>query len=303
MRRKCFEPYDTILACFSSFGNDSLRTGFVDKILNNFDIMRSKGLHVDVKIHVTHLPMFMPAFVSGLQVNYSLNKKAIQGLKYHFAGECRYDFRKALEADAYAYYLLLENDMEVTLEHLEALCREFKYVTKLNEERNIVSRKNATLFFRPGLVRFEHMPSGTRVLPDYPFCCNAQINRVIELGGRRFVVPKNPYEGLYFLPAYLFRVLLRKHSVSATAFGFYDKKIQRKLIREYHAGLWMESFTTKIVPLDNYETHLVHHLGDKYTKIWSTPTAEEYFKAAERYTDAPIVLKVPPGAVLWIRDK
>jgi len=92
-----------------------------------------------------------------------------------------------------------------------------------------------------------HRPeNGTRNSMDWP---QTNIDRIIEVGERKYVVPTNPYEASYFLPATHFKRFLAQH-LARHGYGFAQdiSSIKTGLIREHHAGLFKCSLLQKPCP-------------------------------------------------------
>ena len=109
---------------------------------------------------------------------------------------------------------------------------------------------------KPGLIRYE---GENETLNDY-FLNDGRKHRLIQLSGKQYLIPKSPYEALYFLPTKFFSELRRKHAVQKN-YDFFAPKIiwEGRLIREMHAGLWFREFTEKVVPVENIRKFLIHH--------------------------------------------
>ena len=120
-------------------------------------------------------------------------------------------------------------------------------------------------------------------------CCPPQIDRIIQVGHRKYVVPSNPYEALYFLPATHFKRFLAEH-LARYGYGYAQDLSFTEgggLIREHHAGFWMKNLVTKIVPIEHFEEFMVHHMSNNYVNN-SLPSVEHYLNSAQNYDGNPI---------------
>jgi len=234
-------------------------------------------MKIDVKLFITEFdqPYYPnPTLPKGLTIEQKWRDKE---LKHHFSGSCRPDMNISLSQRTHTHYLYLEDDIIVTARNLEYLCLEFK---RLDE--------NDISGFRPGLLRYEvkNLVSGkdVNVLTDNSLCCPPQIDAVVELKGKSYMIPRNPYEASYFLTSEHLKKLSDKVSYTS------ELTSAQGLIREHHAGLWLSGGVTKIVPLENFEDSLVLHITGNYVNN-SLPSADYYLEAVNEYSGEPITLK------------
>ena len=275
----CFRNEDRLFVCITSY-NNPLRSGNLDLIIESLACLcTSSGMGIDVKLFITEFDHpYYPGqtLPRGLTIEQKWRDKE---LKHHFSGSCRPEMNFSLTRRTHTHYLYLEDDIIITSQNLEYLCLEFKHLDTTENSG-----------FRPGLLRYEvkRVDSGTdvnvlKVLTDNSLCCPPQIDAVIELEGRSYIVPRNPYEASYFLTSKQLKMLSAETqytSVLTSAKG---------LIREHHAGLWLSGLVTKVVPLDSFEKSLVLHISGNYVNN-SLPSAEIYLKAATTYAGKPIAL-------------
>ena len=144
--------------------------------------------------------------------------------------------------------------MNITLNHLEVLCRQFKFLRGHNFEGKQL---------KPGLLRYE---GENYSLTDFwASHFSKGSNKVINIEGKLYLLPYNPYEALYFFPVDVFIDLVELHKERKNYDLFAPRIIwEGKLIREFHAGYWFKDFTAKVVPLEGLENFLVHHMPENY---------------------------------------
>lgn len=291
--QRCLSEKDRLFACIPSAITENLETrfGMLTQLLDNLNLVHESGTRVDVVLHLSSAPPYDISYKSGMSVQTFVSKiptgsiteknrrRAKRGKKtfkkdyvsYHFNGLCRNSFREALSKKIYSYFLYSENDMNITFSHLDNLCKEFKF---LDQQR----RSGKTL--RPGLLRYEGNNNSLTDLLQSSFMGNqirscrkaadrAQgMNRVpcfIQFAERRYFVPPNPFEALYFLPVPAFLKLVHLHN-TYKKYDFYIERVvtEGKLIGEFHSGLWFHNYVIKVVPIENLENFLVKHMPENY---------------------------------------
>ena len=139
----------------------------------------------------------------------------------------------ALRSCRYDLYGLSDHDMAITYRTLQALCREF-------------NRLEGTRYF-PGVLRYETLTNRSnapRFLPDNSLCCNPQIASVIETGGRRYIVPFNPFQALFFMPAADLRRTMQENRIRLPR----DRPKERVDPRAYWATYWLHNNIRVKVP-------------------------------------------------------
>ena len=143
------------------------------------------------------------------------------------------------------------NDLNITLAHLDHLCKEHAVFNGTD--------------LMPGLMRVDHGPGGGQTLTDqasvYPLAR-------VELDGRVYAIPKNPYSAMWLLPLHRLACVLyqtkrqglhwlRRRGLSAVGLGHGGM--------EKYSGLWLNQWFVPAVALDvPRHTVLIHHLSDKY---------------------------------------
>jgi hypothetical protein len=163
---KCLRESDQIFVCSTSFGTSFPRFVMLKQILDNLNEVHTSGVQVSIKVYFTSEPPFNTSFSSGMELNFSIadeygeknqrkrrkHTKIIQArvktnrTNFHFSGLCRNDFRRVVESGRFSYILYVENDMNITLGHLENLCKEFKLLEGLTYKNRLI---------KPGLIRYE----------------------------------------------------------------------------------------------------------------------------------------------------
>lgn len=185
------------------------------------------------------------------------------------SGAYRKYFWESLSERRYDYYMVVENDINVTMNNVEALCRESHYLA-------------GTGNLMPGLMRYEvERPSpedlpgaDQRFLIDAPLffgrCLNHRllICDVVKVRGRPYVIPVNPYQAMWFLSSKALRSAIKMYTrIHRKPRAWLQDtrifKVSRTL--EEHSYFWLNNaLIFKVVPLDNFLQHLVHHLSNKY---------------------------------------
>ena len=277
--RSCFSETDRILVCICSYGNSG-RSGNLDDIFHALIHLNSiSGARIEFVLYYSDFQRpyrFGETVPSGVEF---VHKWVDENLGHHFSGSCRQDFNHSLDRAAHTHYLYVEDDINVTVQNLEYLCEEF----------NFLNRAGVT-DYRPGLLRYENFNPTNRVLTDNSLCCPPQIDAVVDILGRKYIQPTNPYEALYFLPSGDFRrILQRQFSKEGTTYTS-SMQTAQGLVREHHAGLWMTGLVTKIVSVPRFEDALVHHSSDNYVGAIELPPVELYLKHAELYNGRPVSL-------------
>jgi hypothetical protein len=256
----------------------------MNQLLRNYwDVHRTFGTRVTAVVYVTDPKhaTFRTDWGEGVAVEVKTGDAA---LAHDFAGECRREFSPERLADARGptHYLFGENDVNVTADHIEALCEEFRALDdaglgpsavpfeRLGKEASKAASKAASgdegeaaadgeaplrRWPHPTLVRFDEIADKTggyhRVLVDNQFCHPPQVDAVRALpvgprdrGARRtYVTPHNPYAATWFVPRDRLRAYVA--AANATMRGWraeYDSD------RENHplAYLWEDFYQTKV---------------------------------------------------------
>ena len=222
----------------------------MNQLLRNYwDVHRTFGTRVTAVVYVTDPKhaTFRTDWGEGVAVEV---KTGDASLAHDFAGECRREFSPERLADARGptHYLFGENDVNVTADHIEALCEEFRALDDAGlgpsavpferlgkaaskaasdeeeEEAGADGEPPLRRWPHPTLVRFDEIADKTggyhRVLVDNQFCHPPQVDAVRALpvgprdrGARRtYVTPHNPYAATGSCPA-----TARAHVAAANA--------------------------------------------------------------------------------------
>lgn len=92
------------------------------------------------------------------------------------------------------------------------------------------------------------------------------VRKKIIIGSREYLVPMNPYEAMYFLPSGIMRKMCTEHLCQIN-YDIYATDLSISMIREYRADLWMDRVAEKVIPLEEFESFLVQHMGKKYWNV------------------------------------
>lgn len=297
-RSKCLGPEHKMLACVTSYGDKDPRA--INTLIANYaDAHDRFGMDVDVVVWVSdsRYATFRTDWGPGVNVHVSVGDGS---LGHDFAGLCRETVRPHLHRDEYTHYLVSENDINVTSSNMEALCREHRHL-------NATGRDD----LHPMLVRYEDLVDKRgkyhRVVVDENYCNPPQVKRVEWHGGQRYVVPRNPYAAMFFLPAERYRsyvsklergiAMLRLEDPAHEPWidSYWTKNVPYGvdwypggLVREWYSSFWFQGFTTAVIPMDTFGEMMVHHMDDgKYAASGNLPEERAFVGAARRWRGVP----------------
>ena len=189
-----------MLACVASYGDKDPRA--INTLIANYKDAHDRfGMDVDVEVWVSDkkYATFRTEW-PGIDVRVRVGDDS---LGHDFAGLCRTSAKPHLHTDDYTHYLVSENDINVTSSNMEALCREHRHLDRTGRDD-----------LHPMLVRYEDLvdTSGEfhRVVVDENYCNPPQVKKVEWHGGQRYVVPRNPYAAMFFLPVQRYRTYVDK---------------------------------------------------------------------------------------------
>ena len=189
-----------MLACVASYGDKDPRA--INTLIANYKDAHDRfGMDVDVEVWVSDkkYATFRTEW-PGIKVRVRVGDDS---LGHDFAGLCRTSAKPHLHTDDYTHYLVSENDINVTSSNMEALCREHRHLDRTGRDD-----------LHPMLVRYEDLvdTSGVfhRVVVDENYCNPPQVKKVEWHGGQRYVVPRNPYAAMFFLPVQRYRTYVDK---------------------------------------------------------------------------------------------
>jgi hypothetical protein len=192
----CLTEDTKILVSIASYGPD--RFHFLNLILSNLN-----HVGVDVDLHLTVDPKELPVAVLqlpvGLNVTYTVHDPYVG---FELTGKYRPLFhREAVLNNYYDYFLQVENDMNITWNHLEHLCTEWgvfagsgggilpallRYETAAYAHD--IAREDDDE--RVGLVEMKIQPTG----PDVPI-------KLYSYNDRQYLkFPVESYSAMYFMP-------------------------------------------------------------------------------------------------------
>ena len=242
-----------LLISIGSYGNDARGWALLSVVLASLDAARRSAnmARMDIVLDITSAPGGQLVVPAGLNVTEALHDRS---LRKDLPGQYRPRFARSLERNEYDYYAYFNDDVNVTADALEALCA----------WQGPLSRTNLMV----GMIRWETRedgPSSRRLLNDQALCCPPHLGGVVTIGGRRLMVPTNPHHGGWFLPAARLRCVLRQLAGSQEV-GKDWLAPSRIGSLEYYDGLWLMPWLIRVVPLDDYENLLVHHLSDRYAR-------------------------------------
>ena len=189
-----------MLACVASYGDKDPRA--INTLIASYKDAHDRfGMDVDVEVWVSDkkYATFRTEW-PGIDVRVRVGDDS---LGHDFAGLCRTSAKPHLHTDDYTHYLVSENDINVTSSNMEALCREHRHLDRTGRDD-----------LHPMLVRYEDLvdTSGVfhRVVVDENYCNPPQVEKVEWHGGQRYVVPRNPYAAMFFLPVQRYRTYVDK---------------------------------------------------------------------------------------------
>lgn len=198
-----------------------------------------------------------------------------------------------MAADTYDYYLVMENDMNVSAVNLEYLCTTWAFLGP--------SPPTANETYLPTLLRYEikseHDPH--KWLAEFNYISGPQVSEVVTVKGRAFVRPAEQFSAMWFLPASRLKAVLEElTSNTKDAKGWRSRSFVRQaasLVREWHAGMWLNHVRfVPVVPVDSFDASLVHHMSDRYVRRGTENPFGYYVDsravadAVGRYNNTPI---------------
>ena len=302
----CFANQNRLLVGIASYGSSS--DVYLSTLLYGLDSARlALGVHVEVVLDLTQNLTFKTP--DGIKIKVTYHNPDIQ---FHLAGKYRWSFENALASDNFDFFIMTENDLNITAENLESLCLASKFIAETHNDPQHSENNLTTWTFHklmPGLVRYEKRFTDDKLkwlIDMNPLFAGPQILDVISIRGRNFIRPSLGYAATWFLSAQQLRDVIQetyrtgKHWLSKE----FDSLSRPLYLREWYAGLWLKHFgQIMVIDLDNFHACLVHHLPDKYVRSVITQDAQDtfieanmYFEEAKRWNSTPIYLnlKVPP---------
>jgi hypothetical protein len=241
-----------------SYGDSMKSWKFLSIVLASLNEARlSSGIaRMDIVLDLTSQPPAGALRVpDGLNVTHVLHDPSV---RLALAGQYRPRYVKALAANGYDYYGMLDNDLNITTAALDALC--------------VWQGRLAGTNLMPGVLRWETRDEGDvdmkrlKLLNDQGLCCPPHLGGVINLAGRRLIVPTNPMQGAWFLPASRLQCVLGKLASSSRDALSDWRAVPRDQPLEFHESLWLVPWLIKVVPLDDFDDLLVHHLSNRYVR-------------------------------------
>ena len=242
-----------LLLSIASYGDDTRGWSLLSTVLASLNHARlSAGMaRLDVVLDLTDPPGRRLHVPAGLNVTMVLHSRS---LGRDLPGQHRPRYAAALAAGTHDYFGYMNDDVNVTADALDALCAWQAPLARTN--------------LMVGMLRWETRddgPSPRRLLNDQALCCPPHLGGMVTLGGRRLMVPTNPHHGAWFLPASRLRCVLERlaHSIQV---GRNWSEPPRLGNLEYYDGLWLMPWLIRVVPLDDFDALLVHHLSDRYAR-------------------------------------
>lgn len=176
----------------------------------------------------------------------------------------------------YDYYIYSEDDVLITRENFETFAR---------------VQSQLPLPYACGFLRYELKPND-----DYKYLLDNHPVHSIHRGGRAILKARHRINGLDFLEPY--NVHQGCHVLTREMMRYLEKNYPRYFKQEsFYAGIlegcasdvYFNSGLVKVVPVDQVEKLLVHHLADKYVNL----QPENYTRAS---TPNEVRIKnVPPN--------
>lgn len=272
----------SLLVSTPSYGNDASAWRLLAVVLASLDDARRSGIRVQVELDLTHSPPPTFRVPDGLPVTQYLHDPKV---KLGLAGMYRPRFWAASGAARYDYYLMMDNDVNVTRDNLEVLC--------------VHSNRLAGTNLMPGLLRFETLADDVgapRFLQDMALRSPPHISSVVHVRGEAYVVPHNPMQASWFLPRARLACVLRKLEQHG-GWGSDWQQFHHNGSLEFFESLWLMPWFVTVVPsnLRAAERHLVHHLTNKYTRRTDVTMAAPrvFFEAAANFSGRPITVLGP----------
>ena len=232
-----------IVRAFASHGPESGTNPFLLKGLRALGAAGRSGLVIDVVLLLSH-PLKSPLHIDGLR---HVRPEVFYGAGHELISKWYNLFIGYLQEDRYDLYGFAEHDILLGNNTMQAMCTEF-------------NRLAGTRYF-PGTLRFErlHDHAQQRLLTDNSLCCPPQIRSVVTVNNHRYIVPYNPYQAMFFMPAADLNTTLSEYSRRRGPAPGPN--------REHWSTFWLHSgLRQKVVPLDRYEAFLVEHQGGRYAK-------------------------------------
>ena len=267
-----------LLVGIPSYGDNPRTWALLSIVLQSLDhTRRTGGVQVEVGLDLTHAPppgLHMP---EGLPVSVWRHSTSV---KNALAGLYRQRFWVASAERRHDYYMMIDNDVNVTRESLEALC--------------VHSHRLAGTNLMPGLLRYETLsdePQATRYLLDHMLRSPPHISSVVRHGGVRYVAPHNPMQGSFFLPAARLACVMRKIERRG-GYGSDWRSFHHNGSLEYYESLWLLPWLITVVPLRSAPRHMVHHLTDKYIRTTEVTMVkpDAFLRAASNFSGRPMTL-------------
>ena len=223
---------------------------------NLWQVRQTMGVAVDLIVAVTAKPPRLITSAPGWQLVKSA-KLFPPGVYNRLVVHFNMYVQLAVAAQEYDWYLILENDLNITASQLEGLCHE-----------NV---RLAGTRLMPGLLRVEYNGKRESLLDllHRGGKCSAG---VILHRGRGYAIPQSPYAAYWFLPAHRLACILahvlqqgRKwlyHMARLSTSGCHDC--------ERFSGSWTSHWLQTVVPLDSPSLGprpFIHHMSDKYASL------------------------------------
>jgi hypothetical protein len=260
VKSACLTEDTKILVSIASYGPD--RFHFLNLILSNLN-----HVGVDVDLHLTVDPKDLPVAVLqlpvGLNVTYTVHDPQVG---FEVAGKYRPLFhREAVLNNYYDYFLQVENDMNITWNHLEHLCTEWgvfagssggilpallRYETAANAHD--IAREDDDERVR--LVEFKIQPPG----PDVPI-------QLLYYNDRKYLkFPFEPYSAMYFMPREkLKEAILKLDEQLFSQFNYTFQNFElvgNPMYREFCSGYMFHYIMFNVIPLESFRNSLIQHM-------------------------------------------
>ena len=310
--RRCCLCGSRLFVAIATFGAHSVRHPtssasrgeILSDLLVELDGLRAAGVLVDVLIDATH--QLTPAVRIPPQLRLRARYHNLS-IGFELAGAYRTVMMEAVQSKRHDWYLVVENDLQLTASQLQSLCAESQWLARAQWSR----AERAGPGLMAGLMRYETVRGeATRYLSDIMRCCPPHVEKVVTVQGRLYVAPRNGYAAHWLLPAARLAKLMRISQLlgdstwqppARTGRAAIAKSQSRRrgafaggslsLSREWYAGRWLASVgVVRVVPLQGFERHLVHHATDAIIRDparrrqvgGGLVTAEEFLTAARR---------------------
>lgn len=285
-----------LLISMALYGNEVRLWSYLSTVLLSLDgARRSSGIsRMDIVLDVTDKPGRVLRIPAGLNVTHVVHDK---DLKRDLPGMYRPRYARALAAGEYDYFMYMNSDINVTAAALDAMCAWQAPLTGTN--------------LMVGMVRWEargklrDADAPRKLVNDFALCCPPHIGGAVTIGGRRLMVPTNPHYGAWFLPASRLRCIFDKMAASKSdVFHINGRPTPGNWLEpaktswlEYYDGLWLMPWLIRVVPMDDLDDLLVHHLSDRYANTRGVLSrmvdVDGLRDAANRYTGIePLTLRL-----------